>query len=98
MRPFDNGWLKIGNIGKVKAGRVGVQFKYKRKVKEAYMPEAEIEKNVWIVKATPAVLEKCIRGRIWNFGMPQGRPVWTNKKDVPYIAFSGKCPHLGCGI
>jgi len=26
-----------------------------------------------------------------------GKPVWTNKKDIPYVAFSGKCPHLGCG-
>ncbi|HEU0006545.1 MAG TPA: hypothetical protein VFS12_11195, partial [Terriglobia bacterium] len=51
--PLDNGWLKIGNIEKVKTDDVGVQFEYKRKVKEAYLPEAEIEKNVWLVRATP---------------------------------------------
>ena len=51
--PLDNGWLKIGNTGKVKTEDTGIQFQYKRRVKEAYMPEAEIEKNVWIVKATP---------------------------------------------
>ncbi|MGH7215998.1 MAG: ubiquinol-cytochrome c reductase iron-sulfur subunit [Nitrospiraceae bacterium] len=94
--PLDNGWLKIGNIGKVKADDVGVQFQYKRKVKEAYMPEAEIEKNAWLVKATPAVLERVYQGKDLEFRDTDGRTIWTNKKDVPYLAFSGKCPHLGC--
>ena len=26
-----------------------------------------------------------------------GGVIWTNKRDVPYVAYSGKCPHLGCG-
>ncbi len=94
--PLDNGWLKIGNIGKVKADDVGVQFQYKRKVKEAYMPEAEIEKNVWLVKATPAVLERVYQGKDLEFRDTDGKTIWTNKKDIPYLAFSGKCPHLGC--
>lgn len=100
MKPMyaslDNRWLKIGNIGKVKAEDVGVQFQYKRKVKEAYMPEAEIEKNVWLVKATSSVLEKVYQGKDMEFRDTAGKPVWTNKKDMPYLAFSGKCPHLGC--
>ena len=96
--PFDNGWLKIGNIGKIKADDAGTQFKFKRKVKEAYLPEAEIEKNVWILKATPAVLEKVYQGKDLEFRDGTGKTIWTNKKDVPYIAFSGKCPHLGCGF
>ena len=96
--PFDNGWLKIGNIGKIKADDAGTQFKFKRKVKEAYLPEAEIEKNVWILKATPAVLEKIYQGKDMEFRDGTGKTIWTNKKDVPYIAFSGKCPHLGCGF
>ncbi|MEQ1790767.1 MAG: ubiquinol-cytochrome c reductase iron-sulfur subunit [Nitrospiraceae bacterium] len=96
--PFDNGWLKIGNIGKIKADDAGTQFKFKRKVKEAYLPEAEIEKNVWILKATPAVLEKIYQGKDMEFRDGAGKTIWTNKKDVPYIAFSGKCPHLGCGF
>ena len=100
MKPMyaslDNRWLKIGNIGKVKADDVGVQFQYKRKIKEAYMPEAEIEKNVWLVKATSSVLEKVYQGKDMEFRDAAGRPVWTNKKDMPYLAFSGKCPHLGC--
>jgi Rieske Fe-S protein len=94
--PLDNGWLKIGNIGKVKADDVGVQFQYKRKVKEAYMPEAEIEKNAWLVKATPAVLERVYQGKDLEFRDTDGKVIWTNRKDIPYLAFSGKCPHLGC--
>jgi Rieske Fe-S protein len=96
-QPLDNGWLKVGNVGKIKQDDIGIQFKYKRMVKEAYMPEAEIEKNVWILKATPAVLEKVYQGKDMEFRDALGKSVWTNKKDVPYVAFSGKCPHLGCG-
>jgi len=94
--PLDNKWLKIGNIGKVKADNSGTQFEYKRKIKEAYMPEAEIEKNVWLVKATPAVLEKVYQGKDMEFLDTDGKAIWTNKKNIPYLAFSGKCPHLGC--
>ena len=96
--PLDNGWLKVGNIGKVKADDAGTQFQFKRKVKEAYMPEAEIEKNVWLVKATPAVLEKVYQGKDMEFRDETGKAIWTNKKDIPYLAFSGKCPHLGCAF
>lgn len=94
--PLDNGWLKIGNVEKMKAEDAGTQFQYKRRVKEAYMPEDEIEKNVWLVKATPAVLEKVYRGKDMEFLDAFGKPIWTNKKEVPFLAFSGKCPHLGC--
>lgn len=96
-QPFDNGWLKIGNVGKIKQDDIGIQFKYKKKVKEAYMPESEIEKNVWILKATAPVLDKIYQGKDMEFRDAAGKSVWTNKKDIPYVAFSGKCPHLGCG-
>lgn len=95
--PFDNRWLKIGNVGKIKQEDIGVQFKYKKVVKEAYLPEAEVEKNVWILKATPDVLEKVFQGKDMEFRDATGKTVWTNKKEIPYVAFSGKCPHLGCG-
>jgi len=96
--PFDNSWLKIGNVGKIKQDDVGIQYKYKRKVKEAYMPEQEIDKNVWVLKATPKVLESIYQGKDMEFRDAAGKHVWTNKKDVPYVAYSGKCPHLGCGF
>src|SRR5437867_2144441 len=50
------------------------------------------------------VLEKnCARrssfaGFINVIGVLIGLPVvWVNNQTVPYVAFSGKCPHLGCG-
>jgi Rieske Fe-S protein len=95
--PFDNSWIKIGNVNKIKTEDVGVQFKYKKKVKEAFMPESEIDKNVWILKASPETLDKVYKGKDMDFYDSTGRIVWSNKKDVPYVVFSGKCPHLGCG-
>jgi Rieske Fe-S protein len=94
--PLDNRWLKIGNIGKLKLTDTGTQFQYRRMIKEAYLPEAEVEKNVWLIKATPAVLEKVYQGKDVEFLDTDGKAIWTNKKDMPYLAFSGKCPHLGC--
>jgi len=95
--PFDNRWIKIGNAGKIKAEDVGVQFKFKKSVKEAFMPEAEVDKNVWVLKASPVVLEGVYRGKDLEFKDHSGQVIWTNKRDVPYVAYSGKCPHLGCG-
>lgn len=95
--PFDNRWIKIGNVGKIKTEDVGVQFKFKKSVKEAFMPEAEIDKNVWVLKASPAVLEGVYKGKDLEFKDHSGQVIWTNKRDVPYVAYSGKCPHLGCG-
>jgi Rieske Fe-S protein len=96
-QPFDNNWLSIGSASKIKTEDVGVQFKFKKKVKEAFMPEAEVDKNVWVLKASPAVLEQVYKGKDQVFHDSTGREVWVNKQNVPYIAYSGKCPHLGCG-
>jgi Rieske Fe-S protein len=96
-QPFDNGWIPVGSTNKIKKDDTGFQFKFKRKVKEAYMPEQEIDKNTWVMKATPEVLEKIYKGKDMDFKDATGKLIWTNKKDVPYVAFSGKCPHLGCG-
>ena len=86
--PLDNRWLKVGNVSKVRAEDVGTQFQYKRRVKEAYMPESEIEKNVWVVKASPEVLERVYQGNDLDFRDEGGKLIWTNKKDIPYLAFS----------
>jgi len=96
--PFDNDWLQVGNVGKIKNEDVGVQFQYKKKVKEAYMPESEVEKSVWILKASGDLLEKVYQGKDQEFRDAAGRLIWINKKEFPYIAFSGKCPHLGCAF
>ena len=95
--PFDNRWIKIGNVNKIKTEDVGVQFKFKKIVKEAFMPEAEVDKNVWVLKGSPAVLEQVYKGKDLEFRDSTGQVVWTNKRDFPYVVYSGKCPHLGCG-
>lgn len=95
--PFDNSWFDVGNISKIKKENIGVQYKFTRGFKEAFMPEQEIEKNIWVVKATPEVLEKVYQGGNKKFVDQKGDVIWENKATVPYVAFSGKCPHLGCG-
>ena len=94
--PFDNRWVTIGNVNRLKKEDVGVQYKYKKKVKEAFMPEADVQKNVWVIKASPKMLESVYQGKDMRFHDSQGKEVWTNNRNVPYVAFSGKCPHLGC--
>ena len=95
--PFDNTWIKVGTVNRIKTEDVGVQYKFKKKVKEAFMPEIDIDKNVWMIKASPKVLEEVYRGRDMEFKDSVGRTIWVNKKDFPYVVYSGKCPHLGCG-
>lgn len=95
--PFDNRWIRIGNVKRLRQEDIGVQYKFKKRVKEAFMPEADVGKNVWVLKATPAVLESVYKGKDMKFYDSKGTLVWTNERHVPYLAFSGKCPHLGCG-
>ncbi|MCA9468686.1 MAG: ubiquinol-cytochrome c reductase iron-sulfur subunit [Nitrospira sp.] len=96
-QPFDNSWFSVGNVGKIKQENLGYQFKFTRGFKEAFMPEQEIEKNIWVVKATPDVRDSVYGGEDKKFVDNKGDVVWTNKSNDQYIGFSGKCPHLGCG-
>ncbi len=96
-RPFDNTWFPVGNVGKVRKENIGYQFKYTRGFQEAFMPEQRIEKNIWVVKATSAVQKAIYGGKNKTFYDDKGNVVWVNKANASYIAFSGKCPHLGCG-
>ncbi len=95
--PFDNSWFSVGNVKKIKKENIGFQFKFTRGFKEAFMPEQQIKKNIWVVKATPKVLEEVYGKKDKKFFDSKGTNIWTNKANVPYVAFSGKCPHLGCG-
>ena len=96
-RPFDNTWFPVGNVKKVTKENIGFQFKFTRGFREAFMPEQEIEKNIWMVKATPEVREAVYEGEDRKFYDSKGDLLWVNRANAPYIAFSGKCPHLGCG-
>lgn len=95
--PFDNQWFPVGNVRRIKKEDTGVQFKFKRKFKEAFMPVQNIEKNVWVVKASPELSKAVYDGKEKKFYDHKGELVWVNKPNFPYIAYSGKCPHLGCG-
>ena len=94
--PYDNRWLKIGNVSKIKAEDVGVQFIFKKSFKDSVL-EREEDKNHWVVKATPEILQKIYKNGDLSFYDEKGDVVWVNKQTVPYVAFAGKCPHLGCG-
>ncbi|MDX1411993.1 MAG: ubiquinol-cytochrome c reductase iron-sulfur subunit [Nitrospirales bacterium] len=96
-RPFDNQWFPVGNVKKAVKENIGYQFKFTRGFKEAFMPEQEIEKNIWLVKATQEVKKSVYGGKDKKFYGNQGELLWVNKANSPYIGFSGKCPHLGCG-
>jgi Rieske Fe-S protein len=94
--PYDNRWLKIGNVSKIKTEDVGVQFIFKKSFKDSVLQREE-DKNNWVIKASPETLSKIYRGKDMVFTDQNGAVVWVNKATVPYVAFSGKCPHLGCG-
>ncbi|RMH31933.1 MAG: ubiquinol-cytochrome c reductase iron-sulfur subunit [Nitrospirae bacterium] len=96
-RPFDNTWFTVGNTGKIKKENIGYQFKFTRGFKEAFMPEQQIEKNIWVVKATPDVLQEVYGGKDKKFYDDKGNVIWVNKANNPFVPYSGKCPHLGCG-
>src|SRR5947208_13117188 len=94
--PYDNHWIKIGIIGKIKTEDIGVQYIFKKSFKDSVL-EREEEKNHWVVKASPETLKKIYTHGDIPFYDEKGAVIWTNKATVPYVAFSGKCPHLGCG-
>lgn len=97
FKPYDNAWFSVGNIKKINKENIGYQFKFTRGFKEAFMPEQEIEKNIWVVKATPEVQKAVYEGSDKKFFDEKGEVIWVNKANSPYIGYSGKCPHLGCG-
>ncbi len=96
-KPFDNAWFSVGNVKKIKKENIGFQFKFNRGFKEAFMPEQQIEKNIWVVNATPEVQKAVYGGKDAKFYDNKGEVLHVNKANSPYIGFSGKCPHLGCG-
>jgi Rieske Fe-S protein len=95
--PYDNRWIKIGNVSKIKTEDVGVQFIFKKSFKDSVLQREE-DKNHWVVKATPETLKRVYTHGDISFTDEKGEVVWVNKQTVPYVAFAGKCPHLGCGF
>src|SRR5256712_13994261 len=75
---------------------VGVQYIFKKSFKDSVLQREE-DKNHWMVKASPETLKKIYPHGDIHFYDEKGEIIWVNKQTVPYVAFSGKCPHLGCG-
>jgi Rieske Fe-S protein len=94
--PFDNRWWKVGNISKIKQENMGVQFIFKKSVKDSVLTR-EDDKSNWVVKASPEILKQIYPHGDLSFFDNDGNVVWVNKSTIPYVAYSGKCPHLGCG-
>jgi Rieske Fe-S protein len=94
--PFDNRWWKVGNISKIKQENMGVQFIFKKSVKDSVLTR-EDDKSNWVVKASPEILKQIYPHGDLSFYDNDGNVVWVNKSTIPYVAYSGKCPHLGCG-
>ena len=94
--PYDDHWIKIGNISKIKTEDVGVQFIFKKAFRDSVLQREE-DKNHWVVRASPETLKKIYAHGDISFYDENGEVVWVNKQTVPYVVFSGKCPHLGCG-
>ena len=94
--PFDNRWWKIGNTSKIKQEDIGVQFTFKKSFRDSVLQREE-DKNNWVVKASPATLKQIYQHGDITFTDNVGNVVWVNRATVPYVAYSGKCPHLGCG-
>ncbi len=95
--PYDNHWIKIGNVNKIKTDDVGVQYIFKKSFKDSVLQREE-DKNHWVIKATPETLKKIYAHGDMTFYDEKGGVVWVNKQTVPYVAYAGKCPHLGCGF
>ncbi len=94
--PYDDHWIKIGNISKIKTEDIGVQYIFKKSFKDSVLQREE-DKNHWVVKASPETLKKIYQHGDIPFYDEKGAVIWVNNQTVPYVAFSGKCPHLGCG-
>jgi len=94
--PFDNRWWQIGNIGHIKAEDVGTQFKFNKLIRDSVL-QINLDTNAWVIKASPATLGKIYTHGDRTFTDEKGNVLWVNDARIPYVAYSGKCPHLGCG-
>lgn len=93
--PFDNSWVRMGSIGRLRKLDSPRLIRYPKKVKEGFL-EREFFKSHWALKASPEMLEKIYQGKDREFRGKDGEVIWVNRKEVEVVVFSGKCPHLGC--
>ena len=93
--PYNNEWVKLARAEQLQENDSPKQFRFKKVLKEGYLLR-EIEKSHWVMKASPETLERIYQGKDIEFRGKNGDVYWVNRANVPYVVFSGKCPHLGC--
>src|SRR2546428_4287 len=64
--PYDDHWIKIGNISKIKTEEVGVQFIFKKAFRYSVLQREE-DKNHCVVRASPETLKKISRMATFRF-------------------------------
>ena len=71
--PFDNEWLKIGNSEKSNRRMSACSSSTSARSKKPTCLKQEIDKNVWVLKATPKVLENIYQGKDMEFRDATGK-------------------------
>ncbi len=93
---YNNAWVKLADAARFTDIDTPRSYRFKKTVKEGYL-ERTFDKSHWAMKASPETLEAVYQGKDIEFRDKSGDVYWVNQRNVPYIVFSGKCPHLGCG-
>ena len=94
--PYDNTWVKLTRTDQFSEVDAPKSFRFQKTIKEGYL-ERTFDKSHWAMKASPETLEAIYKGRDMEFRDKNGDVYWVNRRNVPYVVYSGKCPHLGCG-
>ncbi len=94
--PYDNTWVKLATASQFPKVDAPRSYRFRKTLKEGYL-ERTFDKSHWAMKASPETLEAIYQGKDIEYRDKNGDVYWVNKRNVPYIVFSGKCPHLGCG-
>ena len=94
--PFDNTWVTLARTDQFQDVDTPKSYRFRKTLKEGYL-ERTFDKSHWAMKASPETLEAIYQGKDVEFRDQNGDVYWVNRRNVPYVVFSGKCPHLGCG-
>jgi len=93
---YDNRWVKMASTSQFSDVDAPRSYRFKKTIKEGYL-ERTFDKSHWAMKASPETLEAVYQGKDIEFRDQNGDVYWVNRRNVPYVVYSGKCPHLGCG-
>ncbi len=83
--PYDNHWIKIGNISKIRTDDVGVQYIFKKSFKDSVLQREE-DKNHWVIKASPETLKKIYPHGDIPFMMKRARSSGSTSRPSPTLS------------